>query len=126
MIESQMSGHISSMANISTNSTLIKMKSKLYYISISSTPSYTFYFLIHVHFNTGRRTGRCRKYTLSLLRNFRQVKSFNAMAKIPNASLPKVPTTHLQTPTLEEIPSAEIILDVNIWIKWNKSKQMKK
>ena len=48
------------------------------------------------------------------------------MAKIPNASLPKVPTTHLQTPTLEEIPSAEIILDVNIRIQWNKSKQMKK
>jgi hypothetical protein len=52
---------------------------------------------------------RRRKYSLSLPRNFRQVKSFNAMAKIPNTSLPKVPTTHLQTTTLREIPSAVIL-----------------
>jgi hypothetical protein len=51
-----MSGHISSMANISINSTLIEMKSKLNHVSISSAPSYMFYFSSHVHLTpaTGR------------------------------------------------------------------------
>ena len=55
------------------------------------------------------RTGRCRKYFLSLQRNFGQVKYVNAMAKKPNTSLPTVPTTRLQTPTLREISSAVIL-----------------